>query len=66
MDRIARRVKDTRDKDFIAANDKGQPVNRVESIFQLGASQMDNEECAVSHQMLRGLGVVYMDHQARV
>ena len=66
LDRIARLVKDTRDKDFILKNDKGQAVNRVESLFQLGTSQMDNEECAVSHQMLRSLGVVYMDHQARV
>ena len=47
-------------------NDKGQTVNRVESIFHLGTSQMDNEECAVTHQMLRSLGVVHLDHQARV
>ena len=47
-------------------NAKGQTVNRVESIFQLGTSQMDNEECAVSHQMLRSLGVVHLDHQARI
>jgi formate dehydrogenase major subunit len=47
-------------------NAKGQTVNRVESIFQLGTSQMDNEECAVSHQMLRSLGVVHFDHQARI
>ncbi len=66
LDRIARRIKETRDKDFISTNGKGQQVNRVESIFQLGTSQMDNEECALSHQMLRGLGVVHMDHQARV
>ena len=66
LDRIARLVKDTRDKDFILKNDKGQTVNRVETLFQLGTSQMDNEECSVSHQMLRSLGVVYMDHQARV
>lgn len=66
LDRIARKVKDTRDKDFVEKNDKGLTVNRVESLFQLGTSQMDNEECAVSHQMLRGLGVVHLDHQARV
>lgn len=63
---IAKRVKETRDRDFIRYNYKGQEVNRVESIFQLGTSQMDNEECALSHQFLRGLGVVYMDHQARI
>ena len=63
---IANRVKSTRDSDFKRYNNKGQEVNRVESIFQLGTSQMDNEECALSHQFLRGLGVVHMDHQARI
>lgn len=66
LKRIARKVKDTRDADFKKLNDKGQLVNRVESIFQLGTSQMDNEECTLSHQALRGLGVVHMDHQARI
>jgi len=27
---------------------------------------MDNEECALVHQAMRGLGVVHMDHQARI
>ena len=66
LDRIAHRVKETRDRDFMEKNAKGQTVNRVETIFQLGTSQMDNEECAVSHQMIRSLGVVYFDHQARI
>lgn len=66
LERIARKVKDTRDRHFKHTNGKGQTVNRVEAIFQLGTSQMDNEECTVSHQMLRGLGVVHMDHQARI
>ena len=66
LSRIAKRVKETRDRDFIAKDDKGRQVNRLESMFQLGTSQMDNEECALSHQMLRGLGVVHMDHQARI
>ena len=65
-DRIARRIKETRDQNFIRFNAKGQEVNRCEAIFQAGTSQMDNEECTVSHQMLRGLGVVHMDHQARI
>ena len=66
IDRIARKVKETRDRDLILKNEKGQTVNRLESLFQLGTSQMDNEECAMAHQMLRGLGVVHIDHQARV
>lgn len=66
LDRIARLVKDTRDRDFIAKNAKGQDVNRWDSVYQFGSASMDNEECAASHQMLRSLGVVYIDHQARV
>ena len=66
LNRIAQKVKESRDKDFIAKNDKGQEVNRLESVFQLGTSQMSNEECAIFHQMLRGLGIVHMDHQARI
>jgi len=66
LDRIGKLAKDTRDKNFIEKNKKGQRVNRVEALFNLGTSQMDNEECAVTHQMLRGLGVVHMDHQARI
>ena len=63
---IARRMKDTRDRDFKVKNDKGQVVNRLDSVFHLGSALMDNEECAVTVQMLRGLGVYQIDHQARV
>ena len=66
LDRIAKRVKETRDKDFILRNDNGQAVNRVESMFLLGTSHASNEECALTHQFARALGIVYMDHQARV
>jgi len=66
LERISRLVKDTRDKDFIAKNAKGQTVNRVEKMFHMGTSHADNEECAIIHQAMRGLGVVHMDHQARI
>ncbi len=66
MENIARRVKDTRDKDLILKNEKGQTVNRLETLFMMGTSHASNEECAVIHQAMRGLGVVHMDHQARV
>ena len=66
LDRIARKVKDQRDKDFMLKNEAGVEVNRVESIFSLGSSQMSNEECSVAHQSLRSLGIVHMDHQARI
>ncbi len=66
LHQISRRIKDTRDLGFVRYNEKGQEVNRADNLFHLGASQMDNEECALSHQFLRSLGVVHMDHQARI
>ena len=66
LQQIARRVKTARDNDFIVKNAKGQTVNRLESVFCMGTSHASNEECAVIHQAMRSLGVVHIDHQARV
>lgn len=66
LDRIAQRVKETRDSGFTATNAKGQRVNRVETLFTLGTSHLDNEECSLVHQAIRALGVVHVDHQARI
>ncbi len=66
LQNIARRIKDTRDKDFMEKNADGKTVNRWETFCHFGTSHASNEECAVMHQALRGLGVVHMDHQARV
>lgn len=66
LDKIAEKVKAQRDKDLVLKNADGVEVNRLESVFCLGSSQMSNEECSVAHQSLRSLGIVHMDHQARV
>lgn len=66
LGRLAQRVKETRDKTFIRKNAAGKEVNRTEALFFLGSSQMDNEECSIVHQAIRGMGVVHVDHQARV
>lgn len=66
LDTIAQRIKAVRDKDFITTNAKGQAVNRLESIAHIGSSKMDNEECWLASAMLRSLGLVNIDHQARV
>lgn len=66
LERIARRVKDARDSDMVLKNSNGQTVNRFESVFMMGTSHASNEECSVMHQAARGLGVIHMDHQARV
>jgi formate dehydrogenase major subunit len=66
LSRIARLVKDTRDKGFVRKNDKGEVVNRCESIGHYGSSNIDNEECWLVTAKSRALGLVYLDHQARV
>ncbi len=63
---IAQRIKKTRDTGFIAKNSKGEVVNRVENIAHMGSSNVDNEECWLITAMARSLGLVYIDHQARV
>jgi formate dehydrogenase major subunit len=63
---IAKRAKATRDADFMEKNSKGQIVNRVETIAHLGSSNIDNEECHTLNALMRNLGIVYLDHQARV
>lgn len=63
---IAKRVKKTRDSRFVLKNEKGNTVNRLDAMFLLGTSHADNEECALAHQAMRSLGVVHMDHQARI
>lgn len=66
LERIARLVKDTRDKGFVERNAKGELVNRCESIGHLGSSNVDNEECWLMSVACRSMGLVYIDHQARV
>jgi formate dehydrogenase major subunit len=66
IDRIAENIKATRDTDFITQNSKGQVVNRLETIAHMGSSNVDNEECWSIVTMARALGLVYIDHQARV
>jgi formate dehydrogenase major subunit len=63
---IAKRIKKTRDAEFITKNSKGELVNRVENIAHIGSSNLDNEECWLITAMARSMGLVYVDHQARV
>lgn len=66
INRIAELIKKERDKSFVETNDKGQTVNRVQTISLMGSSNVLSEECWVTTQFSRGLGFTYLDHQARV
>jgi formate dehydrogenase major subunit len=63
---IAKRVKATRDGSFEAQNDKGQMVNRTTAIASVGSAALDNEECWIYQALMRSLGLVYIEHQARI
>ena len=65
LDRIAARVKETRDKTFKTSLD-GRVVNRTEAIACLGGSALDNEEAYLLAKLMRALGLVYLEHQARL
>lgn len=62
---IARRIKTTRDATFQQRLD-GRIVNRTEAIASLGGSTLNNEECYLYTKLMRSLGVVYHEHQARI
>jgi formate dehydrogenase major subunit len=63
---IAHRIKKSRDAGFSHKNDKGQVVNRTNSIAEVGSAALDNEECWLIQAMMRSLGLVYIEHQARI
>jgi len=65
IETVARRIKDTRDANFIE-KDGGKVVNRNEAIANLGGSALDNEECYLLTKMARALGIVYLEHHARI
>jgi formate dehydrogenase major subunit len=41
-------------------------VNRLEAISSLGGAALDNEECSLIVKAMRALGLVYIEHQARI
>jgi formate dehydrogenase major subunit len=66
LDRIALRIKETRDKTFVETNKAGLTVNRTEGIASIGSACVDNEEAYLTTKLMRALGVVYLEHHARI
>src|SRR3981081_1931935 len=66
LDRIARLMKDDRDKNFITKNQAGATVNRWISTGMLAASASSTETCYATWKVARSLGMVVFDNQARV
>lgn len=66
FDKIARLMKNDRDKNFIAKNADGATVNRWLSTGMLAASASSNETGYLTHKVVRSLGILAFDNQARV
>lgn len=64
--RITRHMKADRDQNFIARNADGLTVNRWLSTGLLAASASSNESGYLTHKVVRSLGIVAFDNQARV
>jgi formate dehydrogenase major subunit len=66
LDRVARLMKDDRDKNFIAKNNDGVTVNRWLTTGFLAASATTNETAFLTYKVVRGAGMLAFDNQARV
>jgi len=63
---IAKRIKETRDDNWVEKDKDGYVVNRTEGIASLGGASLDNEECYLIAKLMRALGLVFIEHQARI
>jgi formate dehydrogenase major subunit len=63
---VPKRIKTTRDATFQKKNDKDVTVNRTTGLAFLGGAANNNEECYLASKLCRALGMVYLEHQARV
>ena len=66
LDRIARHLKDDRDKNFVARNQDGVTVNRWITTGFLAASATTNETAFLTYKVVRSAGMLVFDNQARV
>ena len=66
LGRIAKLMKDDRDANFVAKTPEGLTVNRWLTTGMLAASASSNEVGYLTHKVIRSLGVLSFDNQARV
>jgi formate dehydrogenase major subunit len=66
MDRVVALVKKTRDETFVEFLGDGRLVNHTTAIFALGGATLDNEWNHLQQKLMRGLGVVAIENQARI
>jgi formate dehydrogenase major subunit len=65
IEMVVERVKKTRDNTFKRRDDSGNTVNRCEGIGFIGGSVTNNEPDYAFSKLLRAMGCVYVDNEAR-
>ena len=66
LDRIAANFKASRDRTFVTQDANGNTVNRTEGIAFAGGAAFSSEEGYFATKVMRTLGLVYLEQQARV
>ena len=66
MDRVAELVKKTRDETFVETLQHGKVANCTTAIFSLGGATLDIEWNQIQQKLMRGLGIVAIENQARI
>ncbi|HUP52775.1 MAG TPA: hypothetical protein VM198_09885 [Longimicrobiales bacterium] len=66
MEWFARKFKDARDATFVERDEQGRQVNRCEGIGWVGSATVTNEDAYLIAKTMRSMGIVYLDHQARI
>ena len=66
LDRLAQRIKESRDATFVTQDSEGRTVNRCEGVAFAGGAAFSSEEGYFATKLMRTLGVVHIEQQARV
>src|SRR3954470_4265550 len=66
MDRVAELVKKTRDETFVERDANGKTLMMSPGVFSLGGALLDDEWNHIHQKLMRGLGIVAIENQARI
>jgi formate dehydrogenase major subunit len=66
LDKIANNIKASRDATFVSTDGNGNVVNRTEGIAFAGGATFSSEEGYFATKLMRSLGLVFLEQQARV
>ena len=66
LDKLAQNIKASRDNTFVAQDANGNVVNRTEGVAFAGGAAFTSEEGYFATKVMRTLGIVHLEQQARV